>query len=58
MAAVDSSLNDPTPTGRWAERVDIYRSAVAEIKRAGFLTDATPEDALYLAQFLAGNEFS
>lgn len=58
MAAVDPSLADPTPTGQWATRVDIYRSAVSEIKRAGFGADATPEDVQLLAQFLAGNEFS
>lgn len=58
MAAVDPTLAEPTPTGQWATRVDIYRSAAQELKRAGFGTDATPEDVQLLAQFLAGNEFS
>jgi hypothetical protein len=58
MAAVDPSLAEPTPTGAWATRVDIYRSAVAELKAAGFGAEATPEDAQMLAQWFAGTDFS
>jgi hypothetical protein len=56
MAKVDGSINDPTPTSAMAFRVDAYRTAVKLINDAGFFVDAGPEDALYLAQFLAGGE--
>ncbi|MFE9767031.1 hypothetical protein ACFYPC_21335 [Streptomyces sp. NPDC005808] len=36
-----------------AERVDIYRVAVQEIRKAALTNDAYPEDVLALARFLA-----
>jgi hypothetical protein len=56
MARIDASIADPTPTGAVADRADVYKVAVKLINDAGFFTDAGPEDALYLAQFLAGTD--
>lgn len=58
MAQLDPFLAGPVKTGVVADRADIYRAAVKLINDAGFFTDATPEDALYLAQFLAGPEYT
>jgi hypothetical protein len=57
MARVDAAINDPTPTGGVADRADVYRVATALIRQAGLVSDATPEDLLMLAQFLAGDDF-
>lgn len=57
MARVDSSINDPTPTGGVADRADVYRVATALIKQAGLATEASADDLLALTQFLAGNDF-
>jgi hypothetical protein len=48
---VDGSLNDPTPTGEIAERVDVYRIALVELRRAGH-THPEPDDILNVARFL------
>jgi hypothetical protein len=57
MARVDAAINDPTPTGGVADRADVYRVATALVRQAGLVSDATPEDLLMLAQFLAGDDF-
>jgi hypothetical protein len=51
MARLDASLEDPTPTGVVADRVDVYRIATAEIRKAGF-TNPDPNEVLDLAKFL------
>ncbi|QBZ73413.1 hypothetical protein SEA_HEATHER_43 [Streptomyces phage Heather] len=38
-----------------AERVDVYRVAVREIRTANLANDAYPEDVLALARFLAAD---
>jgi hypothetical protein len=57
MARVDASLNDPTPTSGLAGRADVYRIAAAMIKQVGLVTEATADDVLRLAEFLAGSDF-
>lgn len=57
MARVDASINDPTPTGGVADRADVYRTATALLRQAGLVAEASAEDVLMLAQFLAGNDF-
>ncbi|AUG87309.1 hypothetical protein HOS59_gp45 [Streptomyces phage Rowa] len=57
MAKLDPTINDPTPTGVVAERVDVYRIAASELRRAGF-HNADPNEVLDLAKFLEfGAEF-
>jgi hypothetical protein len=56
MAKLDASIAEQNVTTIIADRADCYRTAVRLINDAGFFTDAGPEDALYLAQFLAGND--
>jgi hypothetical protein len=56
MAQIDASIAEPNVASVIADRADCYRVAVKLISDAGFFTDAGPEDALYLAQFLAGND--
>jgi hypothetical protein len=57
MARVDASLNDPTPTGGVADRADVYRVATALLRQAGLVGEASADDVLRLAEFLAGNDF-
>lgn len=58
MAQVDGSINDPTPTGIVADRVDVYRIAAAELARAGHCRP-DPSEVLELAKYLAwGAEFA
>jgi hypothetical protein len=57
MVRVDSSINDPTPTGGVADRADIYRMATVLLRQAGLVTEASADDVLRLAEFLAGNDF-
>jgi hypothetical protein len=57
MARVDASLDDPTPTSGLAGRADVYRIAAAMIKQVGLVTEATADDVLRLAEFLAGSDF-
>jgi hypothetical protein len=52
MAKLDGTLREPTPTGALADRADIYRVAVVLLRDAGMLAQATPEDVLFLAQWL------
>lgn len=56
MASLDASIAEQNVTTIIADRADCYRTAVRLITDAGFFMDAGPEDALYLAQFLAGND--
>lgn len=56
MAQLDPSIAEQNVTTIIADRADCYRTAVKLISDAGFFTDASAEDALYLAQFLAGND--
>lgn len=51
MVRLDPTLNDPTPTGVVAERVDVYRIAAKELQRAGF-HNPEPSEVLDLAKFL------
>lgn len=53
MARLDPSIAAPSVTSRTADRADCYRLAVVLLKEAAFVDDITPDDALYLAQFLA-----
>jgi hypothetical protein len=57
MARVDGSLDDPTPTSGLAGRADVYRIAAAMIKQVGLVAEATADDVLRLAEFLAGSDF-
>jgi hypothetical protein len=50
MVSVDGSIDEPTPTGVVADRVDVYRIAAAELKRAGHISPQ-PDDVLGLAKF-------
>jgi hypothetical protein len=56
MAQIDASIADQTVTSVVADRADCYRIAVRLIADAGLIAEASPEDVLYLAQFLAGND--
>lgn len=56
MAQLDASLAEPNVASAIADRADCYRVAVRLLKDAQLLSEAAPEDALYLAQFLAGND--
>jgi hypothetical protein len=57
MAAVDGSLNDPTPTSEVADRLDVWKVARRTLSDSGMLADAKPADVLELAQWLAGEDF-
>lgn len=57
MAAIDASIDDPTPTGAVAARADVYRMATALLRQVGLVAEATADDVLRLAEFLAGNDF-
>jgi hypothetical protein len=52
MASIDGTLREPTPTGVLADRADCYRIAVVLLRESGMLAQATPEDVLFLAQWL------
>jgi hypothetical protein len=56
MAQIDASIADQTVTSVVADRADCYRIAGRLIADAGLIAEASPEDVLYLAQFLAGND--
>jgi hypothetical protein len=54
MAQIDASIAEPNVTSAIADRADCYRVAVRLLMDAW--PDAAADDALYLAQFLAGND--
>jgi hypothetical protein len=56
MAQIDGSIAVYTPMDAVADRAEVWRIASRLIRDAGLVTDASPEDVLYLAQFLAGND--
>lgn len=56
MVQLDPSIAAQNVTTVIADRADCYKTAVRLLKDAGLITDASPEDVLYLAQFLAGND--
>ncbi|MGW4986289.1 hypothetical protein ACWEQ3_01380 [Streptomyces mirabilis] len=54
MAKLDASIAERNVASAIADRTDAYRIAVRLLRDSGF--DAEAEDALYLAQFLAGQD--
>jgi hypothetical protein len=56
MAQIDGSIAAYTPMDAVADRADVWRVAAGLLREGGLVTDASPEDVLYLAQFLAGND--
>ena len=53
MAQLDPTLREPTLTDDMAYRADAFRLGVRLVREAEVLADATPEDLLELARFLA-----
>jgi hypothetical protein len=56
MAQIDGSIAAYTPMDAVADRADVWRVAAGLLREAGLVAEASPEDVLYLAQFLAGND--
>lgn len=57
MASIDPSISEPTPTSRMADRADVWRVANVLLRGAGLIPEYDAEDVLYLAQYLAGEDF-
>jgi hypothetical protein len=57
VAQIDGSLAAYTTWDAVADRADVWKIAARVLRDAGLTTEASPEDVLYLAQFLAGNDF-
>jgi hypothetical protein len=55
VAAIDGSINDPTPTSHAADRVDIWQASLRLLQAAHL--DPKASDVLDLAHFLAGDDF-
>lgn len=54
MASLDPTLAGPSMAGDMAERADAFRIAIALVRDAGLIAEASPGEILDIAQFIYG----